>query len=211
MDQALQRVAKVLNDTRLDWRLSHGALLGAVRQGSFIPSDTDIDIAIKDEEIHEPGYRKIAVIQALKDNGFWAAERVKHGKVIAIKALLNGAVINLAYWKKEDDLRSYRQHYYIPDIFFRGRACVKLNGNKYPALAPVKAYLRWLYGDWKTPKQKDFFNPLAKDKKAAQEYLLTGGEKSIPQLGSILVKTDDIESWLLSKRKPKFDEWPDRR
>ena len=46
----LQKVAKVCMEHEINYCLSDGALLGAVREGKFIPWDDDIDISMPYED-----------------------------------------------------------------------------------------------------------------------------------------------------------------
>lgn len=49
--EVLLGVKKILDEKNIEFWLDYGTLLGAVRAGAFIPSDNDIDIAVRREDI----------------------------------------------------------------------------------------------------------------------------------------------------------------
>lgn len=147
----IKEVKQVLDRTGIFWALSHGALLGIVREGDFIAWDTDIDLALKEEEARP---RAQDLIQRFGAVGYRVKARKKNGHEFALAAKKGGQVLNLAYWRQEGPLRIYKDSYFIPDRFFKGAGEVEYRGQHYPCLGPAKDYLTWLYGPtWTVPKK----------------------------------------------------------
>jgi hypothetical protein len=50
LEQLLSLLSDILNEARIEYWLDQGTLLGAHRNGKFIPRDSDVDLAIRSEE-----------------------------------------------------------------------------------------------------------------------------------------------------------------
>ncbi|WP_168452763.1 LicD family protein [Sphingopyxis microcysteis] len=103
---ALTRVAASLDGDRIAYFLDTGTLLGAVRDGAFIPWDNDIDIGILDCPYHDP--RLNAAIDALVAEGF-VANRSPTGVGFFSPA---GVEVNLKLYEDDGDglIGDYSHH-----------------------------------------------------------------------------------------------------
>lgn len=130
----------------LDWCITCGALLGAVRGGDFIDWDFDIDVLLHRKHIRE--FPRIA------------ACLIKHG--------CNATIITLPDDRPSvTDMRTFIQIYYkgVPGHImlrtpksFRGSGYfnfgnVVLHGVEFPCPGNVEKFLTEMYGsDWRSPK-----------------------------------------------------------
>lgn len=103
---ALSRVAAALDAERIAYFLDTGTLLGAVRDGAFIPWDNDIDIGILNCRYHDA--RLDAAIGALVAEGF-VANRATTGVGFFTPT---GVEVNLKFYKEDGDglIGDYSHH-----------------------------------------------------------------------------------------------------
>ena len=175
----LKEVKQVLDSLNVRWFLSYGAVLGIVRQKDFIPYDDDIDITIVEPLTFK---QRKEISWKLQDLGFvpqdevifnvqgrfekpvtgWLGKDVcaysgdeKTGIIVA-KKRVNWSIF---FFKEEGD-----EYIFIPmpgscpilstpKRFYEKGEWLKFKGEKYLVPSPVKEYLTYTYGDWKTPKE----------------------------------------------------------
>lgn len=133
--------------------LDFGTLLGAVRNGDFIPWDSDIDYGILESDRE----RVIALQQQVTDAGYVLDPYDK--KAIRIRySHINRQHVDLIPWHEEAGL--YKSYFTDPSINFPPHyleqlAPVQLRGRAFPAPTPVDAFLaRYRYGpDFMTPRR----------------------------------------------------------
>lgn len=130
----------------LDWSITCGVLLGAVRGGDFIDWDFDIDCMMHRK--HEDEMPRI--VRCLKDRGYNAALIVCRDDRPTIKQLQKFIQINLKGVPGHMALRE-PNHFKGKGYFKFGK--VKLHGAEFPAPGNVENFLTEMYGkDWRTPK-----------------------------------------------------------
>ena len=142
-------VANILESLEIEYFLTDGTLLGAVREGDFIPWDWDVEITVLSESI----YPKTAeLIEKAKNNGFYISsidQSFSNFKLnlnkLDNKYSLNGLCLN-------GNFRT-RQAYSYPKEFFLQNSEIEFRGKKYPTVTNINEYLIYQYGDWKTPSK----------------------------------------------------------
>lgn len=138
----------------LDW----GSLLGAVRHGTFIPRDSDVDWGVLDTDFAALRTLEPEIIRAgfqldARDPFVWRINR----------SVMNTQHVDLYPWRRDGGRlvldwpgRSV-DHWTFPASFVASGTTVQLYGRTFPAPAPVHELLaRYRYGaDYMTPRRPD--------------------------------------------------------
>ena len=195
----------VLNTTLDRWFLSGGTLLGACREGDFIPWDWDVEITLLTEE----AYEKVGdLLGNLLEAGFEISKCNFSFENLKINALGWGARYEIQgrYLNEEQGLRA-RVLTQVPARFFETTEMVALRGHNFPAPSPIENFLAALYGDWKTPirtadKQR-YLSPSTYRKKSAGWI-----NRRKTQLGKLLWPAQVQEfPKVLREQLDLFDRW----
>lgn len=170
----LKDVMSVFNKYNVRAFLSYGAVLGAVRDGDFIPWDDDIDIDVIDKidiqtrkaiggTLADLGFKFQPIsfnvfgrmeLTAVNDNVGCAYDGDGDTGIIVCQRNFKFSIF---FYKEEDD-----EYVCIPKInslklisnlkkFYNKPEYVKLHREKFLTPGPLKEYLTYMYGDWKTP------------------------------------------------------------
>jgi len=178
----LKDVMAVFKRFGVEAYLSYGAVLGAVRDGDFIPWDDDIDIDVIDDIPFE--VRK-AIGWALYDIGFnpqpisfnifgrmELAELGYNGDAeTGIIVCERNFPFSIFFYREEGDEMvctpkvGCRKLLSVPTKFYKKPDTVKLHRTKFKTPGPVKEYLTYVYDDWKEPV-KDYHAPKYEDRHA---------------------------------------------
>lgn len=143
----LKDVASVLEKEQLEYFISFGTLLGAVRHGGLIPWDTDIDIVIAEKD-------KNRIFQALqKELGNTYAIREDQAKIVGSLIRVNYSQVNtlhvdiFTYVEKEEDTIVFEHnfHFLKSDIFPLQK--IKYYGSYFFAPKDIKKQLTTFYGN----------------------------------------------------------------
>lgn len=145
--QGLKEVANILKSQNIDYFLSTGTLLGAVRDGDFIKWDWDIGIYLKTEEVFP---LKCQLINLFINSGFELSSldfTPFNFKINIQKAGAEYELMGLGLYGKY----RLRKHGKIPAYFFEEKSTVTLRGKTYDTFGEKESYLKYVYGDWRTP------------------------------------------------------------
>lgn len=129
----------------------YGTCLGAVREGSIIDGDGDIDVGIFFEDW------RYEIIDDLKNSGFFL-KRIYSDKEIRSGILVkNDIIVELhIFYKSENGAGRFEylggkiRHEYPEDIFVP--IIAKIDGNQIRCFG--EKYLECVYGDWRQRKNK---------------------------------------------------------
>lgn len=146
---AFRAAADILDEAGVTWWLSSGVLLGHIRDGAWIPWDTDVDLGIWPEDVarvREAFQRAGWPFKRDRDSQMWPV----HGKTkIDIHThFREGDTIFKLHGKREHLRMDYPAHLFDdlqPTVYYLRRCLTP---------APAEEYLEVQYGeDWLTPKQ----------------------------------------------------------
>lgn len=133
-DKLLTEYWAIASDLRIQTFLYYGTCLGFVRDGGYIEGDNDIDIGI------------LGGLPLLGPN------LVKSGFIHIVTVEKNSHF--LKYGILLDIYFSFSCHKFLQSfdqVVYKGRS--------YKVPHPVDEYLKSLYGDWKTPKNRPVWRP----------------------------------------------------
>ena len=147
--EGLVVLSKVLDATLDRWFLSGGTLLGAYRDGDFIPWDWDVEVTVLTEEAHP---KESDILNQLVAQGFTITNSDSSYKNFKIAAAGWGTEYEILgrYLNRRTNTRA-RRSTEIPTNLFRNSEVITLRGKDFPAPSPIPDYLFSLYGDWETP------------------------------------------------------------
>jgi hypothetical protein len=160
--QGLKEIRDTLNDLGVPYYVTHGTLLGTIRDGDFIKWDWDVGVSLKTEDV-SPKFDRL--ISQLRKNGFEIRSCNSRKTTLKIDALKYGARYELVGFFKLGNMR-YRRGFQYPGELFGEGTEITLRGETYRTVNKPEMYLEWMYGDWKTPivtcDKKVYISPKAR-------------------------------------------------
>ena len=152
----LERGVSVLEAFDLQPMVSEGTLLGAYRQGNFIPHDSDVDVGVVGP------VQTLRLLHALRKEGFvpvrllWSKGRIQQ---IASCFRETGDVFDISVWWRDNrDMMVLRfpeldYEMIVPAWQFDGSSGVKIEGKCFRTHAKPESWLVAQYGPlWRVPE-----------------------------------------------------------
>ena len=143
----LEDCLKVFNNNNLEFSLCMGTLLGAFRNGDFIDWDYDIDVAVKYED-------KTSILDCIPEFEKFGIKVCRY----------DGALLSLERNNSYIDFYFFKKYYYlwrkcVPGIvtrnsFIEDTKKINFLGTEYNIPSETDGYLKYHYGDWKTPNKE---------------------------------------------------------
>jgi len=151
--EIMKNVKKIVEGEGVDLFLANGALLGAVREGDFIPWDDDVDMDALVEDL-APKYETIR--EQLIHLGY-IVRGIKRHPEMKINVFYGGEKVGiLALYLKGKN--RYRFKYKWPKTLYEEYEEIVFKGVKFKA-PKIREYLIHQYGkSWKTPLRENYFN-----------------------------------------------------
>lgn len=148
--EILQKAKILFSQIELDFYLSFGTLLGAIREHNIIPGDEDVDIMIFDEEklyknlpfLYENNFKLCRI-----KKGIYYSFRINEKTYIDVYVIRN---LNFSIWKTY----CYSLSGYItPKKYLKEFEEIHFLGDKYLCPKNPEKIIEFWYGkDWRTPK-----------------------------------------------------------
>tara|TARA_B100000787_G_scaffold147844_1_gene119017 strand:- start:409 stop:1113 length:705 start_codon:yes stop_codon:yes gene_type:complete len=108
LDPNFIETIELLNKHEIPYWVCHGTLLGLIRDGSLIPWDHDIDIAIWAGD-----FSKQSLIDLMNDNGYSLKNDGSDYDFVAF-VKVGGREIDFNYYRTSDDVNMAYSEWYIP-------------------------------------------------------------------------------------------------
>lgn len=148
--EGLLKVSEIVQNHLDSWFVSSGTLLGAVRDGDFIPWDWDVCIDVFTEEAQG----KLGNICVdLESAGFRISKLDKTFENLKVVASGFGTEYEILGRYLKRGLIRARRMTELPAMFYETAEWVSIRGTSFPAPSPAEDFLAALYGDWRTPKR----------------------------------------------------------
>ena len=165
----LKDIKTLLDSKGVKFFLAYGACLGAIREKDFISYDDDIDLVIIDKLTYK---QRKEIAWSLADIGFMPNTGIAwnvYGRMEINESGYNGTEeTGIIACKRNVDVsimfffdngeewlcipkRGGIPVLAIPYRFLEKGEWIKFKGEKFLAPGPVKKYLEFTYGDWRTP------------------------------------------------------------
>lgn len=155
-------ICHILDSCSIRWFLTGGTLLGAVRNGCFIPWDWDCEVTVLTEEAL-PAIQQL--VTALEGEGLEITKTDFSRSNFKIVASGFGTRYEILGLRRKGKSIRARHMMEISAALFESQEMVSLEGHSFPAPTPAISYLEEVYGDWATPKRtavkSDYLTPRA--------------------------------------------------
>jgi len=146
--KSLSLLADLFDRLKIDYRLGTGALLGAIRDGDFIPWDWDVGIDIPAEDLLKHWDRFLAELSDMDFSITYRERTWLNGK---IECTDGESKFELMGWRRDFLNNRRRRRLLIPQEIWHGSGFVELRGLNLKTYANPEQYLAHFYGNWQTP------------------------------------------------------------
>jgi len=142
--QNLLRFREVLNANHLEFSLIFGTLLGAVREGSFIDHDEDVDVFIKYDDLDHLK----SILFILREKGLNVVRFT--GELLSLERKNN--YIDIYLFRQNKNNSWHCMGYEFPEVFFLNTKQIRFLGCEFSCPNKKYEFLKICYGsDWETP------------------------------------------------------------
>lgn len=155
----LIKTKELFSQINLDFYLSFGTLLGAIREHNIIPGDEDVDIMIFDEDklynnlpfLYNNNFKLCRIVK-----GIYYSFRINEKAYIDVYIIKN---MNISIWKP---FCYSLAGYVTPKRYLRDFVEITFLGDKFLSPKNPEKIIEFWYGkDWKTPKSgKNYYYEL---------------------------------------------------
>ena len=168
-------ICDILDESKINFFLHTGILLGAVRDNDFIKWDWDIEISVFSEEF----FSKIdLVVDKLKKNNFKIKQinKKKDDSKIDFIGEYPENVTGYTIWSwNYSKIRNvyWRREFSIPAKFLNSFSKIEFLGREFNCPTNTEEYLEFAYGDWRVPlrsSDKDQYN--SKKYKSKSKFII---------------------------------------
>jgi phosphorylcholine metabolism protein LicD len=169
------KICDILDESKINFFLHTGILLGAIRDNDFIKWDWDIEISVFSEEF----FSKIdLVVDKLKKNDFKIKQINKKKDDSKIDFIgeypenVTGYTIWSWYYSKIRNVY-WRREFSIPAKFLNSFSKIEFLGREFNCPTNTEEYLEFAYGDWRVPlrsSDKDQYN--SKKYKSKSKFII---------------------------------------
>jgi len=166
VEELLSVLSDILNFAKIEYWIDQGTLLGAYRHGKFIARDSDVDIAIRNEE-HFKALPELLESKLPSTYGWKIKGDHCRGYKVWLKSggTFNGiyegraiqwplVVCDVMFYKFNVQNKTYVQHYqgfgvetfFIPETVIFPLSQIEFEGSIYPCPTHIEEYLEIQYG-----------------------------------------------------------------
>ena len=147
-----------------------GGLLGLIRQGDFIPYDTDLDVACFDESKRRDHWKLAKIKEELKQKGFYVVSNdvcYLHNDFF----IREGEKIEIWWFDKIDDEWIFGNTVRYPAHYFDKLDEIDFLKTKFKVPSNAEEFLKLTYGkNWKKPKKDAIYLNLNVRKRKKNEH-----------------------------------------
>ena len=149
----LCQLKEILDQQGIEFQLTFGTLLGAIREGDFIDHDEDIDLLILEENKQQ----FFDILPELREKGFEVARYDRRNLMSIIK---NGEYIDLYFMSLREDGTRYCSGIILPTELTDETIEYTFKGLEMKIPKAYLQFLRYEYGEnWMTPIQWFNYGP----------------------------------------------------
>ena len=184
------KICSILDDLRLNYFLSTGILLGAIRDNDLIKWDWDIEISTFDTEF----FPNIDIISTKLQEANFKVERIVRDKnnmkidfIGFYPKEVTGYTIEAFKYSKIRDVY-WRKEYSIPSKYLNKLSKINFLGRQFNCPDHVNEFLTFTYGDWKKPNRtsnKNVYN--TKNYKKKTSFFMIYIERLLLKINSFAI------------------------
>lgn len=149
----LKAIVDVLEREGIPYILEGGTLLGAIREGRFLPWDKDVGIAVPSESFYE---KMDLILSRLGELGFTPGYRDDAFGNCKVNITRDETRYEILGWFARGSWRR-QARYRMPRRFLEERRIIRFYNYDFYVPQEDGKYLRHFYGNWKVPKKSGRF------------------------------------------------------
>jgi len=144
----LRLVRDLLEEHDIPYRLGTGALLGAYRDGDFIPWDWDVGLDVDAGSVKRTLH---VLLPSLENRGFHSVTTKKTALNIKILANWGDSEFELMGWRRDRNNDRRRKSLFLPKSIWEGTSEITIRGIRVTTYQKIEDYLTHFYGNWHQP------------------------------------------------------------
>lgn len=190
-NEGLKEITNLISLQNIEYFLSDGVLLGAVREKDFIKWDWDVEITILTESIWN---KADSFLEKVKEKGFEISSINNSYKNFKINLLKNQNKFSLNGLILEGENR-VRNSYSYPKEFFEKKENIEFRKKNYPAPFGIEKYLEYQYGNWKIPideksryKKNKYLSKAVRNDSNLNKKIINKFYKEVKKIRTLIVK-----------------------
>lgn len=141
-------MSRLLEKYAVQYRLGTGALLGAHRDGDFIPWDWDVGVDVDASSMKSNLTYLVANLEAI---GFHGIKVKRTALNIKVLGWWKDAEFELMGWRQDREGNRRRKFLFLPKHIWEGSSQITIRGVKVATYRDVEEYLTHFYGRWRRP------------------------------------------------------------
>ncbi len=148
-------LVELLKESKVEFMIDAGLLLGIYRDGDLIRWDWDIEFSLLEKEFRS---KTGTLLKNLQKSGYNIHKFDKKNHKLEVYKDLPYKIFSYTFkgWSYDSKKKVFkRKNFVIPEKFFLEKTQIGYLGHSFDCPGPIEEYLKFMYGDWSKPKRSD--------------------------------------------------------